>query len=284
MNPSTIVVTGAGPDSIGLATAQALADQGHQVLVSTRSDPVPGFAWHPLDLADPGSVKAFADWTLAQVDDRLDALVNNAGIHLDLRSKWAEPRLASDGHEVHWRTNYLGTVQLTRLLLPVLLGTAGTRGDARLVHVVSKLHARGSNEALLDGVQPYDSWSAYGTSKLGLVHDVVELDRRYAADGLRAMAVHPGSVFTRIADAGLANSPVLGRLRRLGRPLERRMLLTPEQGAATTVHCLTEPTVEGGRYYRRSAVAEPSSDALDAEVSRRLWERTDDWLTRMAHR
>lgn len=269
-----VVVTGTGPDSIGLATAHALASAGHEVLVSTRSRSVDGFAWHPLDLADRSSVEAFAAWVRGAGD--LDALVNNAGVHLDLRKKWSQPQLV-DGQEVHWRTNYLGTAQLTRALLPALLEQADRTGDARIVNVVSKIHTRGRNEFLFDGVRPYDSWVAYGTSKLALMHHAADLSRRYGARGLRAVSVHPGSVFTRVADAGLANSPVLAKLRTLGRPIERRMLLTPEQGAATTVFALTADVLGGG-YYTKSASAVPSADAADASVEERLRELTDDWM------
>jgi NAD(P)-dependent dehydrogenase (short-subunit alcohol dehydrogenase family) len=276
-----VVVTGAGPDSIGLATARALADWGAEVVVSTRSEPVPAplgdtVAWHPLDLADRVSVAAFAGWLLDRYGDRLDVLVNNAGIHLDLRSTWTEAPLL-DGHEVHWRTNYLGTAQLTRLLLPALLERGRTTGDARIVHVASKLHARGTNAALFEGVDPYNSWSAYGTSKLALVHDAFELHRRHHDDGLRAVSLHPGSVFTRIADRGLETSPVLGRLRGLAAPLERRVLRSPEQGAQTTLHCVSDPDVRHG-YYRGCAAVSPSVDALDAVVSGRLWDDTERWI------
>jgi NAD(P)-dependent dehydrogenase (short-subunit alcohol dehydrogenase family) len=272
-----VVVTGAGPRSIGLATAQTLADWGAEVVVSTRSEPVPGLDWHPLDLADRTSVRRFADWVLDRYDGRLDALVNNAGIHLDLRSTWTDPPLV-DGHEIHWRTNYLGTAQLTHLLLPALLDRITATGDARVVHVVSKLHARGTNAALFEGVVPYDSWAAYGTSKLALVHHAAELHRRHGDDGLRAVSLHPGSVFTHIADAGLATSPVLGRLRALAQPLERRILLTPEQGAQTTLHCVADPEVRHG-YFRGCAAAEPSAEAADAVAARRLWDKTEQWLS-----
>jgi NAD(P)-dependent dehydrogenase (short-subunit alcohol dehydrogenase family) len=275
-----VAVTGAGPGSIGLATARTLTAWGAEVAVSTRSKPVEGLEWHPLDLADRASVQEFADWLLDRYAGRLDVLVNNAGIHLDLRSTWTGPQLV-DGHEVHWRTNYLGTAQLTRLLLPALLDRAAATGDARVVHVVSKLHARGTNAALFDGVDPYDSWTAYGTSKLALVHDAAELDRRHREEGLRAMSLHPGSVYTRIADRGLATSPVLGRLRALAAPLERRVLMTPEQGAQTTLHCVADPDARSG-YFRGCAAVEPSTDALDLVFSRRLWDRTQRWIDEAA--
>jgi NAD(P)-dependent dehydrogenase (short-subunit alcohol dehydrogenase family) len=272
-----VVVTGAGPDSIGLATAVALRDLGHEVLLSTRSTPVAGFAWHPLDLADRASVQAFADWVLLS-DGGLDALVNNAGIHLDLRAKWTGPRLL-DGHEIHWRTNYLGTVQLTQALLPALLEQGARTGDARVVHVVSQLHARGTNDFLFSGVHPYSSWKAYGTTKLALVHDAARLNRAYADNGLRAVSAHPGKVLTRIADGGLANSPVLARLRSYARPIEKLVLLTPQQGAETNVHVVTTDDLVGGGYYEKSAPKIPSVDAQDSSVEERLWEQTSAWLS-----
>ena len=116
------LVTGAGEGSLGEATAVALRGLGFRVLTTTRSCPVAADT-HPLDLTSRGSVAELAAWVGSSAD-RLDVLVNNAGIHLDLRSRWREPQLV-DGHEVHWRTNYLGTAQLTRLLLPRLLETAG---------------------------------------------------------------------------------------------------------------------------------------------------------------
>ena len=261
------LVTGAGERSLGAATADALRARGFRVLTTTRTCPVDTDT-HPLDLTSAASVAALAAW----VPERLDVLVNNAGIHLDLRSTWSEPQLV-DGHEVHWRTNYLGTAQLTRLLLDKLLAAGG----ARVVNVVSKLHERGRNAWLFEPVTPYDSWAAYGTSKLALVHEAAEIERRYGGLGLHAYSLHPGSVHTRIADRGLETAPVLGRLRRLAAPLERRALATPEAGARTTVFCATSPDAVPGGYHRREAPAEPSADARDAEVSARLWEATSAW-------
>ena len=205
-------------------------------------------------------MRAFAEWLATTTGGRLDVLVNNAGIHLDLRSTWKSAQLL-DGHEVHWRTNYLGTAHLTRLLLPMLAETARREGQARVVNVVSKLHERGRNEWLFDGVAPYDSWAAYGTSKLALVHEAAEIERRYGAAGVHGYSLHPGSVYTRIADRGLETAPVLGRLRKVFAPLERRALLTPEQGARTTVFCATSPDAVPGGYHRSGRAAEPSPDA-----------------------
>jgi len=269
------LVTGAGVGSLGEATAVALRAEGWRVLTTTRSCAM-GAESHPVELASRDSVAALARW-VGSTTDRLDVLVNNAGVHLDLRSRWSEPSLV-DGHDVHWRTNYLGTAHLTRLLLPLLLATADGHGEARVVNVVSKLHERGRN-AWLDGrVTPYDSWASYGTSKLALVHEAAEIERRYGERGVHGYSLHPGSVYTHVADRGLETSPLLARLRRLAAPLERRALLSPEQGAQTTVFCATSPDAVPGGYHRRSAPAEPSPDARHAEAGARLWDATSRWV------
>lgn len=256
------VVTGAGPRSIGRAVADALVADGWDVTVTRRDT---------LDLADRASVAAFATSYAAQAE-HLDLLVNSAGIHLDLGSRWKQPQLL-DGHEIHWRTNYLGTVDLTTALLPLLL--AG--GGGTVVHVVSQLHDRGTTDQLLGRPVDYDSWASYGTSKLGLVHHAALLAERYGDQGLRALAAHPGAVSTNIANRGLETRPVLRRLRNLARPLERRTLMTPEESAAHLVRIATDPAFGSG-YYRKSRPVDPAPAADDLDARAELAARTDEWL------
>ncbi|WP_408897781.1 SDR family NAD(P)-dependent oxidoreductase [Nocardioides sp. R1-1] len=271
MSPLRAVVTGAGPGSIGLAVADALAAEGWDVVVTTRSAEPARHRWHPLDLADRASVGAFAGW-YADRSDRLDLLVNSAGIHLDLGSRWRQPQLV-DGHEVHWRTNYLGTVDLTTALLPMLLRTPAPT----VLHVVSQLHERGTTDQLVGRPVRYDSWASYGTSKLGLVHHAALLAEEYADQGLRALAVHPGAVSTNIANRGLETRPVLRRLRNLALPLERRSLMTPAASAALLVRLATDPQAPSG-YYRKGRSAEPAPTAGDLDARAALAAATRAWL------
>ena len=294
-----IIVSGASPGSIGFETARTLAAWGASVVITTRSDPqdtlkalrarLPAIgaraelAAHPLDLSRADSVARFAGWYGAEHGGQLDVLVNNAGVHLDLLSQWKEPHRSQDGFEIHWRTNYLGTSHLTHLLLPLLRATAQKSGEARVVNVVSMLHRKGSNAGLFDGPQPYNSWTAYGLSKLALVHATFELQRRYAAASattskVQAYCLHPGAVFTNIAGKGLAGNRVIESVRNALAPVERLFLLTPEEGAQTQVHCATRPQLAGGLYYEKCRMALPSKEAQDQRVGARLWDETDAWV------
>jgi retinol dehydrogenase-12 len=102
----------------------------------------------------------------------LDVLINNTDIHLDLLSRWSAPALSADGVELQWRTNYLGSLYLSHLLLPLLVSTTEKTGDARIVNVVSMLHSRGRSDHFFEPNRPYNSWDACGQSKLPLSYGV----------------------------------------------------------------------------------------------------------------
>lgn len=291
----TAIVTGTAIGSIGYQTAKILARWGATVVVTSRKQPellaqgireeleregiTAAVNAHALDLAEAGSVAQFANWYRDTYGDQLHLLINNAGIHLDLLSQWKSPHLTADGHELHWRTNYLGTMHLTHLLLPLLQKTGRSSGDARVINVVSQLHSKGINADLFAPSTSYNSWVAYATSKLALVHASKEMQRRYASsDHVQAYCLHPGAVFTNIADKGLSGNPLLESIRRALSPIERFFLMTPEEGAQTQVHCATAPRLEGGHYFTQCRIAESSPASRDSAAALRLWDNTSAWL------
>lgn len=292
------IVTGTSPGSLGYETARVLAEWGADVVVTTRrntetiaaqiaaeaqaNSPTAGkVTGRSMDLCDAGSVAAFANWYLDEhaTDGQLDMLINNAGIHLDLLSRWKVPQVTPDGHEIQWRTNFLGTSHLTHRLLPALRQCGHERGSARVVNVVSQLHSKGYNKGLFDpSTRPYNSWEAYGLSKLGLVHMTGEIQRRFAAsDGVQAYCLHPGGVYTNVAAKGLENTGLIEKVRNALGPIEAFFLLTPLEGAQTQIHCATAADAAGGLYYKNSRPAKASSEIADTDVAQRLWEQTQDW-------
>ena len=135
------VVTGANT-GIGLATARALAGAGARVLVTGRTrermQPVAdgiiaetgnsGVEVVALDLGSLASVRKAAGDILERAD-RIDALVNNAGVA-------GQRGITADGFELHFGVNHLGHFLLTELLLDRLKASA----PSRIVNVSSKAH------------------------------------------------------------------------------------------------------------------------------------------------
>ena len=293
-----VIVTGVGAGSLGYATARELARWGATVIVTTRRDtnrivqsltqelsgqvPAARIDGHDLDLCDADSVNQFVNWYLQNHGERLDVLVNNAGVHLDLMSKWKQPKLSEGGYEIQWRTNYLGTAHLTHSLLPLLQETGVQQGDARIVNVVSQIHSRGNNEALFDPETSYNSWKFYGLSKLAMIHFSNELNRRLAAShNVQSYSLHPGGkggTYTNVADRGFEGSPIIGFLRRLGAPIERLYMSSALEGAQTQIYCATAPGAKGGYYYVDCDISQASPDTHDRQAAERLWQQTSEWV------
>ena len=296
MSGRFVIVTGASPRSLGYETARVLAGWGARVAVTCLEDSdelqdslrgdlrksgvdETRVSARRMDLCDSQSVAEFAGWYEEQHGGELHVLINNAGIHRDLLTRHNEPIRSPDGFEIHWRTNYLGTFHLTSLLLPMLIEGGRRTGDARIVNVVSHLHDRGRNALCFEESADYDSWQAYGQSKLALVHFSRELQRRYAKEcNLRSVALHPGSSYTNMTFRGLQEYPSLWRAVRMFAPLEALVLLSPVHGAQTSIMCASGTRIEGGGYYERCAIAEASEDASDAAVAKRLWEISEHWV------
>jgi NADP-dependent 3-hydroxy acid dehydrogenase YdfG len=173
------VVTGAS-SGIGEATARTLAAQGfHVVAVARRADRIAALAEQlggtavVADVTDPAAVAA-----LVQACDRVDVLVNNAG-----GAKGLEPVEQADTE--HWRwmweTNVLGTLQVTRALLPKLIAS----GDGLIVTVTS-----------IAAFEIYDGGSGYTAAKhaQGALHRT--LRGELLGKPVRLTEIAPGMVET----------------------------------------------------------------------------------------
>jgi NAD(P)-dependent dehydrogenase (short-subunit alcohol dehydrogenase family) len=265
------IVTGAS-SGIGLYTAIGLArgemrvimagrDRGRteaaRRLVSERS----GSDRVDIALADfsrLGDVRRLADEILAG-HDRLDVLVNNAGLFSP------HYRLSADGFELTFAVNHLAPFLLTNLLLERLRASA----PARIVNVASEAHRRNRID-IGDLTRPRD-WTmmrAYGRSKLCNVLFTRELASRLDRAEVVATCLHPGMVATGIGQRG--------GLLELGWRVLKPFMLSPEKGAETPVFLATAPDPKRfhGGYVIRKVLTQPDPAALDSGLARRLWDES----------
>ncbi len=248
-----VVVTGAN-SGLGFETALGVARSGAHVVVACRDQArgagavdrllieAPGAELElaELDLADLASVRKFAaDFTAGH--DRLDVLVNNAGVMAIPR------RETADGFEMQFGTNHLGHFALTGLLLEPLLATPGAR-----VVTVSSMAARGGRIRFddLSGVRHYGKWSAYGQSKLANQLFTLELDRRLARHGadVISVAAHPGYAATNLQMVApqMEGSAFTERVLRLGNTV---LAQSAAAGALPSLYAATSPAVGGGQFF-----------------------------------
>jgi NAD(P)-dependent dehydrogenase (short-subunit alcohol dehydrogenase family) len=154
-----ILITGA-TRGIGWAAARELTARGARVILTSRdparaasaADTIGGH-WLSMDLEDAASIRAAAD-AFAKTFGRLDVLVNNAAILLDHYASLLN--LDSDVLEETFRTNVIGTLEVTRAFLPLLAKSS----DPRVINV-------SSGAGQLDG-EPQAWAPAYSISKTAL--------------------------------------------------------------------------------------------------------------------
>ena len=166
-NQRVVLVTGS-TGGLGRETALALARAGDHVIIHGRNekratevlqeieeDGRGSAKFYQADLSSLEETKALADAILAD-HDRLDVLVNNAGV---LLPEGQERRVTGDGYELHFQVNYLAGYVLIVELLPLLEQSA----PSRIVNVASGQSALDFDDLML--TQDYSSLEAYFRSK-----------------------------------------------------------------------------------------------------------------------
>ena len=261
---TTVLVTGA-TDGLGKALAAELAGAGATVLVHGRDEErgeqtlaelrartgSETLRWYRADLAALAEVRGLVEQVAAE-HERLDVLVNNAGIGTTAPGDGRRVE-SEDGHELRFAVNYLAPFLLTRLLRPLLIGSA----PARIVNVSSAGQAPiDFDDVMLERV--YDGVQAYCQSKLALVMLTFDLAEELAENSVTANCLHPGTYMPTkmVLAAGATPQDSL------------------ETGVRATARLVTAPELAeiSGRYFNRDAEARAHPQAYDAEARRRLCE------------
>jgi NAD(P)-dependent dehydrogenase (short-subunit alcohol dehydrogenase family) len=276
------VVTGAS-SGLGRESARALAAAGAHVVLAARNPAalaetagwiaagMPGARTSTveLDLTSLAAVRVAAR-AIRDIAPAVDVLMNNAGVMFTPFGRTRE------GFEMQIDTNHFGHFELTRLLVPQLAAAARAHGQARIVNLSSGGHVLGD----VDFDDPnwerrdYDKFVAYGASKTANILHAVEADRRLREEGIRAHAVHPGTVATSLARH--MSRADFSRLRDMaGGALD---VVGPDRGAATQVWAAVSPelTGRGGLYLEGCGVSERVAPyALDQQRAAQWWELSE---------
>lgn len=273
MKGKVCLVTGA-TSGIGKEIAAGLASMGATVVVTGRhkgrcegaaaeiagragSASAPKPSYLVADLSSQSEVRRLAD-EFAAAHDRLDVLVNNAGVFS------ARRRQTEEGLEYTFAVNHLAPFLLTNLLLD-RLRAAGP--GARVVTTSSVAHKGATMDFgdLQFKHRQYSGIRAYSQSKLANILFTRELAKRLDLGRIAANCFHPGAVRT-----GLVRSGIYRAVWSAAGPF----MLSPEKGADTGVYLASSPEVEGvtGRYFVKRKQVEPSPEAQDDGAAARLWQ------------
>ena len=260
---ATVLVTGA-TDGLGRRVARELAGMGATVLLHGRNperleatlEELRGetgsekLGSYLADLSSLGEVRGLAERVLSE-QDRLDVLVNNAGIISRGREE------SGDGHELTFAVNYLSHFLLTGLLLPLLRESA----PARVVNVAS------AGQSPIDFDDPmlergYDAMRAYSQSKLAQVMFTFELAERLSGTGVTVNALHPASLM----DTKMVHDTF------------GYTMSTVEEGAEAVVRLAVSPELEGvtGHYFDGTREGRANRQAYDLQARRRLWALSEE--------
>lgn len=275
-----IIITGS-TSGIGKAGTEILAEKNATIVLAVRNTqkgenvvneiksrvPQAKLEVRKLDLSSLKSVKEFADG-FNQNYDRLDVLINNAGVMIPPYSK------TEDGFELQMGTNHFGHFALTGQLMPLLKKTGGSR----IVSTSSIAHRFGNIDFsdLHWENRKYNAQRAYGDSKIANIYFMYEFQRRYKnePDAPMITASHPGWTGTELQRHS-------GRMRFLNIFFAQE----PAQGILPSLRAAFDPDARTGDYYGPSRMMETRGNPMkvktntlsqDAEKAKKLWDVSEE--------
>lgn len=267
-----IIITGAS-DGIGAAAAKMLHEKGAAVVIVGRSPEKTkavadelGVPYYIADFTKLDEVRSLAA-QLARDYPTVDVLINNAGGIFGART------MTIDGHEKTFQVNHLAPFLLTTLLIKTL-----TASRATIITTSSIANARFARLDCddLELEKGFSPNRAYGNAKLANILFTYELHRRYHAQGISAVAVHPGVIATNFA------SDTTSFFRFIYRTFLSKLLLqTAEEGAAPLVWIASseaDKEWQSGAYYERYTLGKVNPQADDPTLAPKLWSLSEQYV------
>ena len=225
-------------------------ERGMEVVDAINSQGVGSARFYRADLASFEQVREFGEAVLRDYD-RLDILINNAGIASTPNGR----TLSEDGHELIFQVNHLSHFLLTRMLLPRLLESA----PARIVNVSS-----GAQRPIdFDNVMLENGFSggrAYAQSKLAQVLFTFDLAEELEGKDVIVNALHPATYM---------NTPMITR----GGGTPRA---TVAEGADAVMQLVTSPDIGSGGYFTGLRRSRANPQAYDEEARAKLWQLSEE--------
>lgn len=221
-------------------------ERGNEVVAQITQDGKGSARFFRVDLADLNAVHEFAK-TIRKNYDRLDILINNAGI-ATTRSGGRE--VSSDGYELMFAVNYLSGFLLTRELLTLLIDSA----PSRIINVASAAQAAlDFDNVMLE--KDYRGMKAYAQSKLAQIMFTIDLSLELEGTGVMAVSLHPATMMDTdmvVEDLGM----------------EPRTSV--HEGADAVMHLVTGLDLVSGQYYMGLNPGRARDQAYDAAAREQL--------------
>lgn len=266
-----VMITGAN-SGIGKETAKVLARKGARIIMICRNKERGETALKNLkeetnsdkielilaDLADPEGIQN-AVALFKEKYDKLDVLINNAGLVLSKR------KVTALGYEKTFAVNHLGHFLLTNLLLDILIKSA----PSRIINVSSGVHYSANiNFDDINLSSRYRGYRAYANSKLANLLFTYELARKLEGTGVTVNALHPGFVRSNFGRRGRK------LYQRIFFDVARSFAKSVEKGAKTSIYLASSPEVKDvtGKYFVNSKPKKSSHTSYDREAQKKLWQ------------
>lgn len=226
-----------------------------------------------LDLSSFESIKKAAA-TVNSSSDRLDLLINNAGIMA------VPPGTTAQGYELQFGTNHVGHALLTKLLLPKLKQTSSQHPDVdvRIVNVASGAHNLAPKDgypfaALKGDLGDYNTITRYGISKLANVHFTQELAKHNPE--IKCVSIHPGAVNTNLSSGATNSRPWLVMPAKVITWLVGGSV---EKGVLNQLWAAFAPEAKSGAYYFPVGELRHDVRVDNHAAAEELWKWTEEQL------